>query len=50
MKVLIAVLCFILLAGCVPIVKQFAPSLDYCDEVSYQRKGGQFTVMANCRL
>lgn len=52
MSLLLSIALFFLLAvsGCVPLVKQFVPSLEYCDEVTYYRKGSQFQVMANCRL
>jgi hypothetical protein len=49
MKPIIAVLC-LALSGCVPLAKQFLPSLEHCDEVSYQRKGNDFAVMANCKV
>lgn len=51
-SLIVSVALFLLLAasGCVPLVKQFAPSLDYCDDVQYVRKGNDFAVMAQCKI
>lgn len=50
MKIIFISLVTILLFGCVPLVKQFAPSLEYCDDVQYMRKGNDFSVMAQCKV
>jgi uncharacterized protein YceK len=50
MKTLTVALALCLLSGCVPIIKQFAPSLEYCDDVQYVRKGNDFAVMATCKV
>lgn len=41
------------LAGCTTVAEQVAgntPSLQYCSEVNYERKGADFTVTAKCQL
>jgi hypothetical protein len=51
-SLLVSVALFLMLSvsGCVPIIKQFAPSLEYCDDVQYVRKGNDFAVMATCKV
>lgn len=53
MKLLAAILLFVVLSGCIRVTEFVAsqvPSLEYCDEVTYYRKGLNASLIANCRV
>lgn len=46
MKTLLAIVLFALLAGCSTVL----PSMKYCDEIDYQRRGDRITLLATCSV